>query len=223
MNNLIEFLKDNFLHVMPILLAAGAAIAIMAERFRALVLLYPLQNRGRFMEKIRDMVMADRLSEGLAMCEQYRSKLLVGVIREGLMRAHQPEALLQDGLELAVNEAVQKTQMRTPYLATIANVSTLMGLFGTIIGLIQSFTAVGSASAQQRSALLAAGISTAMNATMLGHAVAIPCMVAYSFLMSRTNKLTAELEQTAIRFQDIIRQRYFAVENRANGDSKGRV
>jgi biopolymer transport protein ExbB/TolQ len=78
--------------------------------------------------------------------------------------------------------------------------------------LVQSFEAVGNANAQARSALLAAGISTAMNATMLGLGVAIPCMIAYSFLMNRTNKLNSELNRSAIRFLDILKQRYFEGE-----------
>jgi biopolymer transport protein ExbB len=96
-------------------------------------------------------------------------------------------------------------QKRTVFLATIANVATLLGLFGTIAGLIQAFEAVGAADAQQKSALLAQGISTAMNATMLGLAVAIPCMIAFSFLMNRTNQLTGDIEQSAIRALDRAR------------------
>lgn len=99
----------------------------------------------------------------------------------------------------------------------IANVATLLGLLGTILGLIQSFEAVGNASAQQRSALLAAGISTAMNATMLGLAVAIPCMVAFSLLVNKSNKLNAEVERAAVRVMEMIKQRYFAGENSPGG------
>jgi len=80
---------------------------------------------------------------------------------------------------------------------------------GTIIGLVQSFEAVGAASAAQRSAMLANGISTAMNATMLGLGVAIPCMIAFSYLSSRGNKLVAEVDQAAVRTLDLLQQRYF--------------
>jgi biopolymer transport protein ExbB len=94
-----------------------------------------------------------------------------------------------------------------------------MGLFGTIIGLIHSFEAIGNANAQQKAALLAAGISTAMNATMMGLGVAIPCMIFFSFFMSKTNQLIAEIEQAAIRASDFIHQRYFDAEseNRKHG------
>src|SRR6185437_10822251 len=148
-------------------------------------------------------------------CDRYQSKPAAQVMKQGLLRAHQPETLIEHGLQIAVGEATQAVQRRTTFLATIANVATLLGLFGTIAGLIASFQAVGSADPQQKSALLAAGISTAMNATMMGLAVAIPCMVAFSFLMNRTNRLIAEIDGCAVRALDILKQRYYAAENHA--------
>jgi biopolymer transport protein ExbB/TolQ len=134
------------------------------------------------------------------------------IVKQALLRAHQPETLIEHGLQLAVGTATQKIQKRTTFLATIANVATLLGLFGTIAGLIHSFEAVGHADPQQKSALLAAGISQAMNATMMGLAVAIPCMVAFSFLMNRSNKLVADIEHAAIHSLDMLKQRYYSAE-----------
>ena len=93
------------------------------------------------------------------------------------------------------------------HLSMLANVATLLGLIGTILGLIQSFEAVGSADAQQRSALLAQGISVAMNHTLWGLSIAVPCMVFFSFLMNRTNRLKAELDRAVVRTLDILKQR----------------
>ena len=143
-------------------------------------------------------------------------------MRQALLRAHQPEALIEQGLMIAVSEQTQAIQKRTSFLATIANVATLLGLLGTIAGLITSFEAVGHADPQQKSALLAAGISQAMNATMLGLAVAIPCMVAFSFLMNRTNRLVSELEQAGMRSLDILKQRYFQAESFDLGAGRAR-
>jgi biopolymer transport protein ExbB len=212
MGNFVDFLKDNFWHVAPILIAGGVGVAIIAERLNALVFTYPLVNSAQFFDKIRDHVMADRLAEAVSLCEKHRAKPMAQVIKQALLRAHQPENLIEDGLVIAVSEAHEQIQNRTPYIATIANVATMLGLFGTIVGLIQSFEAVGSASAQQKSALLAAGISTAMNATMMGLAVAIPSMIAFSFLMGRTNRLTAQVDQSAVKILDVIKQRYYDAE-----------
>jgi biopolymer transport protein ExbB/TolQ len=213
MGNLIDFLKDNFWHVAPILIAGGFGLAIILERLNALVFRYPIGNAAQFFEKVRDHVMADRLAEAVSLCEKFRAKPMAKVIKQALLRAHQPENLIEDGLVIAVSEAHEQIQNRTAYIATIANVATLLGLFGTIVGLIHSFEAVGHASAQEKSALLAAGISTAMNATMMGLAVAIPCMIAFSYLMGKTNRLMAQIDQSAVKILDVIKQRYYDAEN----------
>jgi biopolymer transport protein ExbB len=81
--------------------------------------------------------------------------------------------------------------------------------------LIASFQAVGQADPAQKATMLTAGISQAMNATMAGLAVAIPCMVAYSFLMNRTNRLVSELDQSAVQTLDILKQRFYSVQSGA--------
>jgi biopolymer transport protein ExbB len=219
MGNAIEFLKDNFLHIAPILIAGAFAIAIIIERMTALLVTYPISNPVSFLDKIRDHVMANRLGEAVTLCEKYRAKPMAKVVKQALLRAHQPESLIEDGLEIVVGEAHEQIQNRTPYIATIANVATLLGLFGTIVGLIHSFEAVGTANAQEKAKLLAAGISTAMNATMMGLAVAIPSMIAFSYLMNKTNRLTAQVDQTAVKILDIIKQRYYEAEMSASGSS----
>ena len=213
MNNLLKFINENFAHVAPILAMGGLAVIIIIERSNALLFRYPLMRQRAFFDKIRNMVMTERISEAVAFCERYSSKPAAMVVKEGLLRAHQPESVIAHGLEIAVSEAQQRVLARTSYLATIANVATLLGLLGTILGLIQSFEAVGSANAQERSKILAQGISTAMNATMLGLAVAIPAMVAFSFLINKTNKLNSDIERAAVRIMDFIEQRYFAPQH----------
>lgn len=212
MDTMMRFLKDHFWHVFPILAMGAFAVAIIVERVRALFFSYPLKNSERFFDKVRDLVISDRLSDAVTLCDHYRSKPAADVTREALLRAHQPESLIEHGLEIAVSEATLRIQKYTAFLATIANVATLLGLLGTIFGLIQSFAAIGNATPQEKSALLASGISTAMNATMLGLGVAIPCMIAYSFLMNRTNRLTTQVEQSAVRVLDILKQRFYGSE-----------
>ena len=210
MASLLEFISHHFTHVAPILIAGAFALVIILERVHAIVWDYSFPYGEAFFEKIRYMVLSDRIAEAIAFCEQLAHKPLVRVVREGLLRAHQPESVIEHGLQIAVSEATDKIQERTPFLSTIANVATLLGLFGTILGLIQSFDAVGNANAQERAQLLAAGISVAMNATMLGLGVAIPCLVAYSFLVNRSNKLVSEIDVAAVRMLDLLKQRYYS-------------
>lgn len=203
------FIKNNLGHVAPLLGAGAIAIVIVIERTRTLIFDYSFKQLDAFLDRITYLVMSGKINEAIGLCERLQTKPAVKVICEGLLRAHQPESVIEHGLEIAVNEVNLKLQARTGFLATVANVATLLGLFGTILGLVQSFEAVGSANAQERATLLAAGISTAMNATMMGLAIAIPCMVAYSILVSRTNRLTAEIEGAALKILDILKQRYY--------------
>lgn len=220
---MIQFLFENLAHMMPIIACGVIAIAIILERFRALVFVYPMGKTNAFFEKVRNLVIADRISEAVAFCDRYGSKPVARIVKEGLMRAHQPEEIVQHGLDLEVGESIDRIKARTNYLSMIANVSTLLGLIGTILGLIQSFEAVGSANAQQRSALLAQGISMAMNHTLWGLSVAVPCMVCYSFLMNKTNRLKSEFDRAVVRTLDVIQQRYIiASELHGQIQQKGR-
>lgn len=207
-----EFIVSNIGHVAPILIAGIFGVAIITERVKVLFKIYPLQGRREFFDRIRDLVVHDKIQEAIALCDQYPEKPVPQVVKSGLMRAHLPEQMINDGLNLVVGEWSDQIVKRTAFLSMIANVATLLGLFGTIAGLIQSFEAVGFADPQQKSAILAAGISTAMNATMLGLGVAIPGMVAFSFLMNRTNHLVGELDQTTLETIDIIRQRSYGID-----------
>lgn len=222
MGKFIAFIIHDFFHVAPILAAGGFGIVIIIERTRALLWAYPLDRTDAFFEKVRVMVMSDRLADALALCERFRGKPVASVVKAGLLRADQPESLIEDGLHIAVGEVQERVQLRTGFLATIANVATLLGLFGTIVGLIQSFEAVGSANAAERSTLLANGISTAMNATMLGLATAIPCMIFYSFLQNRTNRLNGQIERAAVKTLEILKHRYFSAASRPERPAAGR-
>jgi biopolymer transport protein ExbB len=210
---LMAFIKEHFLHVVPILASAALALAIILERTYALYVRYPLWGTEGFFEKISTHVMSANIGEAAKLCDRYRRKPLANVVKAALSRSHLPEGLIRDGIQLSLQKCSRSVLKRTSYLATIANVATLLGLFGTIAGLIQSFQAVAHADAQQKSALLSAGIATAMNATMLGLGVAIPCMIAFSFLTNRSNNLLSDLEQAAVRALDILKQRYYASEH----------
>ena len=210
--NFIEFIQNNLLHVLPILISGVFAVAIIFERSKALIKTYPLQNSIVFFQQLKNDLMHGKVKNALSLCEQYGDKPITRLIKTGLLRAHLPEDSIEQALMMSLGDETRKIQKRTSFLATIANVATLLGLLGTIAGLIHSFEAVSLADPQQKAAMLSAGIATAMNATMLGLGVAIPCMVAFSFLMNKANRLVAELENGAIKTLDILKQRFYIDE-----------
>jgi biopolymer transport protein ExbB/TolQ len=99
---------------------------------------------------------------------------------------------------------VPKIEKRLSYLALCANLSTLLGLLGTIQGLIQSFAAVAQAEASQKAQLLAEGIAVAMNTTALGLVSAISLMVVHSYLMARGEKMIQEIEENSVKLLDLL-------------------
>ncbi len=215
----LEFIKNNFMHTAPILTSGMIALAIIFERAQTLFKVYTIQNSEGFFEKVRELVSKGRIHDATALCNQFQGKPCAELIRSALERAHQPEELIMNAIELSRNKFAEKIQKRTSYLATIANVATLLGLLGTIAGLIESFAAVGHADPQQKAALLANGISTAMNATMLGLAVAVPCMVVFSFFINKANRLVSELEAAGLMVLDAIM--IFSVGGQSHDDRRG--
>lgn len=204
---MIQFLFENLPQMVPILVCGVFAIAIILERFRALFLVYPMRGSNAFYDKVKNLVVANRISEAIAFCDRYRAKPIARIVKEGLLRSHQPEDIIQNGLEIEASENLDRIRARTSFLSMIANVATLIGLIGTILGLVRAFESIGGAFAQSRSAFLAQGISMAMNHTLWGLAIAVPCMVFYSLMMNRTNRLRSEFERAAVRTLDLLQQR----------------
>ena len=101
-------------------------------------------------------------------------------------------------------EFVPRLEKRTHYLATFANVVTLLGLLGTIIGLIHAFTAVAQVNPAEKAELLSASISIAMNNTAFGLMVAIPFLLIHAYLQARTSEIVDSLETAKVKFLNLV-------------------
>lgn len=134
---------------------------------------------------------------------------------EGHSRGNPAAPIVAAGVHAAINfggrEEIQnkmdevlmlehgKLERRTPFLAMLANVGTLTGLLGTIVGMIKSFTAVGSAEGVEKASMLANGISEAMNTTAFGLIMAIPTLIVYAILVNRSNQLKEDLDHAVLK------------------------
>lgn len=107
-------------------------------------------------------------------------------------------------MEEGLLESLPKLEKRTHYLSTFANIATLTGLLGTIVGLIQAFTAVANADPSQKAELLSSSISVAMNTTAFGLIVAIPLMLLFTFLQTKTNEIIDHQEMVGVKFLNIV-------------------
>jgi biopolymer transport protein ExbB/TolQ len=192
--------------MMPIAIAFGISVAFVLERFVRLFFQYNVDGRS-FMYEIQKHILANDLDGAIRVCNGADKAALPKVIKAGLQRASRDENQIQNAIDAASLEVIPKLERRLPYLALIANIATLLGLLGTISGLIKSFAAVAMADPAQRQAILAAGIAEAMNATAFGLTVAIFAMVSHSILSTKANKILEEIDEFGVKLLDLLTAR----------------
>ena len=187
----------------PILVSAVFGVAITAERLYFIMFRANIDGTA-FMAQIQKLIMANNIDKAIKLCNAEPNRALPRVLKAGLTRANQKGADVQNAVDESILEVYPLLNQRTGYLPMLANVATLIGLLGTIQGLIQAFEAVAHASAETKGALLAAGISTAMFTTAAGLIVAIPLLVLHSIVMARTTKIMDEVDQYALKTVNLL-------------------
>ncbi|MFU8815529.1 MAG: MotA/TolQ/ExbB proton channel family protein [Pseudomonadales bacterium] len=187
----------------PILLVLVIGVAIAVERYVTLSLvtnknktmwasLQPLLTKGDF-DKARDVAAKD---------DSTVSKLLSsGLARQGAVRRRED---IEIAMEESMMEIIPQLEKRTPYVALASSLATLLGLLGTIMGLIQAFTAVANANPAEKADLLSASISVAMNTTAFGLMVAIPLLVVHAVLTTKTGEIVDSLEMASVKALNVI-------------------
>lgn len=203
--NLIQwtarFMNEGGIFMWIIAVVWCMGIAISVERLKAY---FKFDVDGAsMMGNIKKNVIGNQVQDAIQSCSESPA-LLSFVMKNGLKRANQSKEQIQDALEASILEVVPKIEKRLSYLALAANLSTLLGLLGTIQGLIQSFAAVAQAEASQKAQLLAEGIAVAMNTTALGLISAISLMVVHSVLMARGEKMIQEIEENSVKLLDLL-------------------
>jgi biopolymer transport protein ExbB/TolQ len=202
---IIRFFQEGGLFMYPIALVLALGVAIAVERWFFLTAaravnrkewdsLLPVLNGGDY----------QRAYNMTSQSEAAVSKILnYGLSRLGTTnRLEDVEAAMEEGLM----EISPRLEKRTHYLATFANLATLLGLLGTIIGLIEAFAAVASADPGEKAQLLSSSISVAMNTTAFGLIVAIPLLLIYAVLQAKTTELLDSLEMAAVKFNNMVRR-----------------
>jgi biopolymer transport protein ExbB/TolQ len=206
MDGIIAFYRDGGGWMHAILLTMVVSMAIDIERF----LFINFKNRidtTAFVNKILELLQKGSVTSAVELCSVSKAAL-PRITKAGLEEFGKSPEDIQQAMELAAMNEIPKIEKRTNYLSLLANIATLLGLLGTIFGLIDSFKAVTAADASQKAALLAQGIAVAMNTTAFGLVVAIPTLVVYSMLNERSTAIINEInENTARIFQRLIRGR----------------
>lgn len=203
MGAFIDFLNAAGVVGWLIMLQGIAALALVVERFVVLYFRYGM-NVEEFMTKVQTLVLARKTDEALVLCAQMEGKPLAQAFKNILEKSDREDDAIFQAHDISMSETVPLYTRRLHYLSMLANVATLMGLLGTIHGLILSFQAVATADPSMKQTLLANGISISMYTTALGLAVAIPLMVFYSFLVSRQNVLVEQLQEKCGKLTELL-------------------
>jgi len=203
--SIVRFFQSGGVFMYPIVLVLAVGTAIALERYIVLTLarstnrrtwnnLLPLLNEGNY-QQVYDITSKSKAD-------------VAKILNYGLSRLSTSSHLddVEAAMEEGLMEITPKLEKRTHYLATFANIATLLGLLGTIMGLIAAFTAVAAADPTEKADLLSASISVAMNTTAFGLIVAIPLLLVYTVLQTKTTELVDNLEMVSVRFNNLIRK-----------------
>ena len=205
-NLIVRFFQGggDFMYPIAVVLVVGAAIAI--ERY--IYLIHTAARNRNLWNEIVPMLSQGNFRQVVQITS--KSESAIGhILNYGLARIS--TARRRDDIEKAMEESlmevVPRLEKRTHYLATFANLATLLGLLGTVMGLIRAFAAVATINPAEKANLLSASISVAMNCTAFGLMTAVPLLFVHAFLQTKTTELVDSLEMASVKFLNAITER----------------
>ncbi len=199
-----EFMQKGGPIMWPILLCSVIAFAIVIER---LIQLRREQiDTKTFMEQISKSLKRNRVMEALEFCERTRGPI-ANVLRAGILKHDRPRQEVREAIEDASIHEMPRLEKNLPVLATVAHISPLLGLLGTVTGMVTAFQVIESKASAVNPVNpgdLAAGIWEALLTTVFGLCVAIPTFVAYNYLVSRVDGFVLDMERSATDLLNIL-------------------
>lgn len=202
-SEMAKFYADGGIWMHPISLCSMISFAICIERIIALFFRYNI-NSHHFMAQIQKLVLANNIDRAIKLCNAAPSAALPRVIKAGLTRANKSEIEIASAVEEATLEVLPEINKRTGTLPNVANLSTLLGLLGTIVGLIDAFGAVAAAPPDMKSQMLTQALAIGLNTTAFGLIVAIPTLAIFMFLSTTTKKITDEIDRYSVKLQNLL-------------------
>ncbi len=204
--SIIGFFASGGVFMYPILLVFAVGTAIAVERY---VTLTVVTNKNQAVwDRVQPMLANgefDAARETTSKDESTISQVLnMGLSVQGAVRRRED---IEIAMEESMMEIVPRLEKRTSYVALASSIATLLGLLGTIMGLIQAFTAVANANPAEKADLLSASISVAMNTTAFGLMVAIPLLVTHAILTSKTGDIIDSLEMATVKALNVFSKR----------------
>lgn len=200
---ILTFFQNGGLFMYPIAIVLALAVAITVERF--LFLRRTEKENSKLWNEVQPMLSRGDL-ESAERTVRDSDTAIARILSNGIAqsRADNKRSEVEIATEEGLMEVLPAIEKRTHYLATFSNMSVLLGLLGTVIGLIGAFAALGNADPTEKADLLSAGISEAMSCTAFGLMVAIPSLMIHAYLQSRTTALVDGLEGVCAKFVSTV-------------------
>jgi len=202
MHGISEFLEKGGFFMYINLGCSAITIAIIVDR-AIFFLLKTSVNAKAFLEQIRKLVVANNVDRAVKLCSA-TSAPVAQVAKAGLQRMHRGELAIAQSIEETLVDVTPMLKKRVQVLWSLANIATLIGLLGTVVGLIKAFGAVAAAKPEERTALLSEGISEALNNTALGLSIAVTCIIGHAFLSAASKKQVADMEGFSMKLENLL-------------------
>jgi biopolymer transport protein ExbB len=195
--------------LMFVTLAVGlVGLGIAIERAMRYYGDFSLDHKA-FMKKVRQYLVNDQVDDAIKFCSQQKKGLTPAIVKAAIERYGCDEALVKANVEAAYLTLTPKITVRLPYLSLTANVAVLMGLVGTVWGMIAMFKGLGNVDAATKQAVMASGISHALHNTFQGLFIAVLCMGFHSFLGAKAALLVEELDHSSSEAMDWVTLKAF--------------
>ena len=213
---ILNFFRQGGVFLYPIALVWVIGIVIAIERF--VYVLRTGAGNKRLWSQLQPLLEAGRFREAWQAAAD-SDTALAHVMRYGISRIETSRRRddIEKAMEESLVEIIPRLEKRTHYLSALANIGMLMGLLGTVIGLINAFAAVAQANPAEKASLLAASISVAMNNTALGLITAITLLLAHLYLETKTTELVDSLEVASVKFLNALHEKRAGPEAQQEG------
>jgi biopolymer transport protein ExbB len=204
--SIVGFFSSGGLFMYPILLVFAVGVGVAIERYVTLTMV--TNKNQQVWDKVQPLLSNGEFDEARKLTSEDESTISqvlgMGLALQGAVRRRED---IEIAMEESMMEIVPRLEKRTPYVALASSIATLLGLLGTIMGLIQAFTAVANANPAEKADLLSASISVAMNTTAFGLMVAIPLLITHAVLTSKTGDIVDSLEMATVKALNVFSRR----------------
>jgi biopolymer transport protein ExbB len=196
-----EFIQEGGILMWPIMACSIVGLAIAIERF--IVLRRASIDTREFMDTMRQILRQHRTQEAIEICDQTDAPV-ARILKAGILKHNRSKEDIREAIDDAGQLEIPRLERYLSALATCANIAPLLGLLGTVSGMIKAFAQIQNKRGQVNPSDLAEGISNALVTTAAGLSVAIPMLVIYNYYVTRVDNMIVEMEISSSELVELL-------------------